>query len=313
MTTPLPLMQKVRNQAPPYKPHPAARVSMRCVLMLVLCLAVRSPLHAQNPVFAQTPDDLMRVIVAAHPEMPTQTSVDIAVIETNAPEYLASSDKSYRYRRLDALITLEVLQLKANPDLGSFWYEFIEAKAPELTESEIDAIARQWWSDGNQAMKRDERDRVQSASFQEVRGHFQSFRTGNETQVRAAENWLLMAQIGDHGERLRLPPQVQGISPLAHLLARDIAKEATVYTGEETEKLRRAVRSLLADKFMVEGDAGIAQIVSSSDVDALLDGLLSDDEGRKRSARGLLEQWLRLAIDGDVKGYADGARRNARH
>lgn len=309
MTTPLPLVQNARNQAPACKPHPPARVFMRCVLMLALCVAVRSPLYAQNPVFAETPDDLMRFIAAAHPEMPVQTSLGIAIIETNAPEYLASSDKAYRCRRLDGLITLEVRQQKADTDVRGYWYEFIKAKAPELTESEIDAIARQWWSDnGYQAELRDERGVSKSAGFREVRERFQIFRTGTEAQVNAAEHWLTMAQMGDHWERFRLPPQMQGMSPLAHLLALDISKETTVYSGEEAEKLRRTVRSLLADKFTVEGDAGIAHIVSSSDVDAVLDGLLSDDEGRKRSALGLLEQWLQRAIDEDLKRFAQDSR-----
>lgn len=282
--------------------HPSHSASRATAFLIALCLMAQLPLPAQNPAFAEAPDDLLHSVVAMHPEMPAQTSLDIAIIETNAPEYLASSDKSYRYRRLDALITLEVQQLKPSPYVRSFWYEFIEAKAPELTESEIDAIAHQWWSDnGNQAVKRDERGGSKGASFEEVRTRFRAFRTGNETQVRAAENWLLMAQVGDHWERFSLPPQVQGMSPLAHLLALEIAKEAAVYSGEEAEKLRRTVRSLLADKFMAEGDAGIAHIVSSSDVNAVLDDLTSKDEARKYSAQELLEEWIKRAIDEDLK------------
>lgn len=312
----LPLMlsqmaHKTRDQAPPYKPYPIARVFRRCLLGLALCLTVRLHLHAQNPAFTDTPDDVIRFIVAAHPEMPARTSMDIVVIETNAPDYLASSDKAYRYRRLDSFITLEAWRLKADPDVRGYWYEFIEAKAPDLTESEIDAIAREWWSDnGYQAEERFERGGSKKASFREVRAHFQLFRTGNETQVRAAKNWLMMAQMGDHWERFRLTPQMQGMSLLAHLLARDIAQEAAVYSGSEAEKLRRSVRSLLADKFMVEGDAGIAHIVSSSDVNALLDDLISKDEARKRSAQALLEEWLKRAIDEDLTRFAQGSRVN---
>jgi hypothetical protein len=309
VTTPMPLVQ---NQAPAYKPHPVPRLFMRPILMLALCLAIRLPLYAQKPVFAETPDDLLRFIAAAHPEMPAQTSFDIAVIETNAPDYLVSSDKMRRSRRLDGLITLEVRQLKADPDVRGYWYEFIKAKAPEFTESEIDAIAHEWWSvNGYQAVKHDEHGGSKSASLKEVRAHFQIFRTGNETQVNAAEHWLMMAQMDGHWARFRLPPQVEGISPLANLLARDISKEALIYTGEEGEKLRRTVRSLLADKFAVEGDVGIAHIVSSSDVDALLDGLLSEDEGRERSALELLKEWLKRAIDGDVKKYAADSPANS--
>jgi hypothetical protein len=62
---------------------------------------------------------------------------------------------------------------------------------------------------------------------------------------------------------------------------------------------------------MVEGDAGIAHLVSSSDVDALLDGLLSENDVLKRSAQALLEEWLKRAIDVDVKGYADGSPANS--
>jgi hypothetical protein len=268
-------------------------------------------MHGQSPLFADTPDRILRYIIAAHPEMPTQTSFDIAVIETSAPDYFGSSDKGYRYGRVEGLIAIEEEQLKGSPDLRRYWYEFLEAKGPALTESEIDAIARQWWSDnGNRAETHDDRGGSKSASFREVRTHFQIFRTGNEAQVRAARNWLMMAQMGDHWERFRLPPQMQGMSPLAHLLARDIAREATVYTGEQGEKLRRTVRSLLADKFMTEGDAGIAHIASSSDVDAVLDDLLSDNEGRERSAQESLEEWLRRAIDADLKRFAKGSHAN---
>jgi hypothetical protein len=100
------------------------------------------------------------------------------------------------------------------------------------------------------------------------------------------------------------------MSPLAHLLARDIAKEAMVYTAEEAEKLRRTVRSLLADKFTVEGEAGIEHSVASSEVNAVVDALLSGDETRKRDAQELLEEWLKLAIDADLKRYADASRAN---
>jgi hypothetical protein len=286
------------------KPHVS-----RCaaLTLLVLSLGIHIPLYAQAPVFAGVPDKVIHAIIPAHPEIPAQTSFDIAVIETNAPDYFASSDKGFRYGRVEALIAIEAEQLKGSPDLQRDWYEFLEAKSPALTESEIDAIARQWWSDnGNRAETHDDRGRSKSASFTEVRTHFQIFRTGNQAQVRVARNWLMMAQTADHWERFRLPPQMQGMSPLAHLLALDIAKEATVYTGEEGEKLRRTVRSLLADKFTVEGDAGIAHLVSSSDVDAVMDNLLSENEDRKHSAQESLEEWLRRAIDTDLKRFADG-------
>lgn len=304
-TTPMPLAQKTRDQAPSCTPHPVTRVFMRRVLMLALCLAVRPPLHAQSPVFVDTPNEVIHFIVASHPEMPARTSMDIAVIEINSPDYLASSDKAYRYRRLDDFITYEAWRLKGEPDMRGQWYEFIEAKAPDLTESEIDAIARQWWSDnGNQAEVHLDRGGWKKAIFSEVRERFQTFRTGNETQVRAAKNWLMMAQMADHWECFTIPPQMQGMSLLAHLLARDIAQEAMAYKGEQAEKLRRTVRSLLADKFKAEGEAGIARIVSSSDVEAILDGLSSGDQSTRRSATERLEEWLKKAVETDLKRYA---------
>jgi hypothetical protein len=291
----------------PDQPHPAFHPRACFILGLVLTVAIRPHLRAQSPVFAGVPDNFLRSIAAAHPELPAQTSFDIAIIETNAPDYFASSDKGYRYRRVEGLIAIEEEQLKVSPDLQRYWYDFLEAKGPALTESEIDAIARQWWSDnGNRAETHDDRGVSKSASFREVRTHLHIFRTGNEALVRAARNWLMMAQTGDHWERFRLPPQMQAMSPLAHLLALDIAKEATVYTGEEGEKLRRTVRSLLADKFTVEGDAGIAHIVSSSDVDAVLDDLLSENEDRKRSAQESLEAWVMRGIDTDLETFAEG-------
>ncbi|HEY1580462.1 MAG TPA: hypothetical protein VGF82_25655 [Terracidiphilus sp.] len=294
----------LRNRRTAPKPH---LPTCAALTLLFFSLGIHIPVYAQAPVFAGVPDKVIHTIIPAHPEMPAQTSFDIAVIETNAPDYFASSDKGYRYGRVEGLIAIEEEQLKGSPDLQRYWYEFLEAKGPALTESEIDAIAREWWSDnGYQAEERFERGGSKKASLSEVRARFQIFRTGNEAQIRAARNWLMMAQMGDHWEHFRLPPQMQGMSPLAHLLARDIAKEALIYTGEEGEKLRRTVRSLLADKFMVEGDAGIAHIVSSSDVDAVLDDLLSDNEGGKRSAQESLEEWLRRAIDTDLKTFANG-------
>jgi hypothetical protein len=291
--------------------HPLHVAGPAAVFLIAVCLMMPTALQAQAPVFAETPDRLMSTLTAAHPEMPAHTTNDIAIIETNAPEYLASSDKADRYRRLDGYITLEAWRLKADPDMRGYWYEFIETKAPDLTESEIDAIAREWWSDnGNRAEERTERGGSRSASFHDVLTRFQVFRTGNETQVRAAKNWLMMAQMGDQGEHLRIPPQMQGMSLLAHLIARDIAQESAAYAGVEAAKFRRTVQSLLADKFMVEGDAGIAHIVSSSDVNALLDDLTSKDEARRSSARALLEDWLKRTIDAGLKRFAKGSRAN---
>lgn len=308
-TNPMSLPQNTRSRRAAHRPH---LLTFAALALLVFSLGIHLPLHAQDAAFAAVPDEVIRTIIPAHPELPAQTSLDIAVLETNAPDYLNSSDKMYRYRRVDLLIAIEVQQLKPASDLQGYWYEFLGAKGPALTEAEIDAIAQQWWSDnGNRAEERFEHGGSKKASFSEVRTRFQIFRTGNETQVRAAENWLMMAQTGDHWQRFTLPPQMQGMSPLAHLLALDIAREATVYTGEEGEKLRRTVRSLLADKFMVEDDAGIAHIVSFSDVDAVLDGLPSEDEGRKRNAHESLEKWLKLAIDADLKSYAKGLPSNA--
>jgi hypothetical protein len=291
--------------------HPSHAASRAAVFLIAVCLMMPPALHAQTPAFAETPDRLMSTLTAAHPEVPAHITNDIAIIETNAPEYLASSDKADRYRRLDGYISLEAWRLKADPDMRGYWYEFIEAKAPDLTESEIDAIAREWWSDnGNRAEERMERGGSRSASFSEVLKRFQVLRTGNEAQVRAAKNWLMMAQMGDHRERLRIPPQMQGMSLLAHLLARDIAQESAAYTGAEATKLRRTAQSLLADKFMVEGDAGIAHIVSSSDVNTVLDDLTSKDEARRSSARALLENWLKRAIDADLQRFAKGSHAN---
>src|SRR5579884_476255 len=83
------------------------RLFMPSVLMLVLFPAIRPQLHAQKPIFVDTSEEVIHFIVAAHPEMPARTSMDMAVIEINAPDYLASSDKAYRYQRLDSFISLE--------------------------------------------------------------------------------------------------------------------------------------------------------------------------------------------------------------
>ena len=137
--------------------HPSHSPSRAAVFLIAVALMMPPALQAQAPVFAETPDRLMSTLTAAHPEVPAQTTNAIAIIETNAPDYLASSDKADRYRRLDGYISLEAWRLKADPDMRGYWYEFIEAKAPELSEDEIDGIARQWWSDnGNRAEERTE-------------------------------------------------------------------------------------------------------------------------------------------------------------
>ena len=295
----------------PSLPHRSFHSRACFILGLALTVAIRPQLRAQSPVFADTPDQLLAYIVSAHPELPAQTSVDIAIIETNAPSYLASSDKTRRLYRLNGLIWLEGEQLKANPDLRCCWYEFVEAKAPALTAAEMDAIAQDWWrANGFQAFKHGERGGLYSATFEEVRGHLQIFRTGNEAQVHAAKQWLMMAQAAGGWEALRIPPQMQGLSPVAHLLASDIAQEAAIFAGPEADKLRDTLKSLLVGKFTVTRDDGATLPLSTLDVDALLDTLTSGGAARRARAGEMLEEWLRQAIDADFRRVAQGSRVN---
>ena len=307
INTYMPAVERARNRATGYRVH----LSACCALTFALCFAFFPQLHGQSPVFAGAPDQVLTYIVSAHPELPVQTSYDIAIIETNAPAYLASSDKTQRSYRLNGLIWLESEQLKANPDLRCCWYEFVEAKAPALTRAEMDDIARDWWRANDfKAFKHGERGGLYSATFEEVRAHLQIFRTGNEAQVHAAKQWLMMAQAAGGWENLRIPPQMQGLSPLAHLLASDIAQEAGIYDGPEADKLRNTLKSLLVGKFTVTRDDGATLPVSILDVDALVDALLSKEGARRARAGETLEEWLKEAIDADFKRAAQDSRIN---
>lgn len=303
--------QRTRNQTTAYRPY----VFVYSALAFILCLAIHPQLRAQSPAFADAPDHVLTYIVSAHPDLPVQTSLDIAIIETNAPAYLASSDKTQRSYRLHGLIWLEAEQLKANPDLRCCWYEFVEAAAPALTAAKIDAIAQDWWrANGFQAFTHGERGGLYSATFEEVRAHLQIFRTGNEAQVHAAKQWLMMAQAAEGWERLRIPPQMLGLSPLAHLLDGDIAQEAASFVGPEADKLRKRLQSLLVGKFMVTRDDGATLPISTIDVDGLLNALTSGDAARRTHAGEILEEWLKKAIDADLKTRAEeSSRYRAQH
>ena len=277
----------------------AYRRGLRCAL-LVACLAIRLPLRAQNPVFQEMPDDTLRY-VAANDRLPARVSFEIALIETNAPSYRASADKLVRYYRVNRLIELEHDLLKPSADLRSYWYDFLEVKAPELTQDEIDAIARDWWAaNGFRAVKHGERHGLRDATLNEVRAHLRIFRTGDEAQVAAAKQWLMMAQMAEGWQSLTIPPQMRAFSPLAHLLARDIAEETQLYSGPEVVKMRNAVKRLITGKFIVEGESGIRHAVTERDIDALLDTFSSTPDERTR-AQAILEEWLKEAIDADLK------------
>ncbi len=283
---------------------------MHAACLFILLTACRQ-LWAQHPVFAEMPDSPIR-LVAAHPEMPVQTSFDISVIETNAPSYMASFDKMERRGWLNTLIAAEEERLKPSPDLRRYWYEFVQATA--LTEQEMDAIAHNWWSaSGNRAVKHAPGDEPENATFEEVRAHFETLRVGVLTRAMAAKRWLMTAGTDGTWERLRIPTQAQAISPLAHLLARDIAEEAEMYTGPEALKLRKTLQSLLVGKFTLKGNDGITRPVSAKDVDALLVTLASGEDAPKADAKQRLEEWLTRAIDADLlKSARDAARRRQR-
>lgn len=276
--------------------HAASRAA---VFLIAAYLMIGLPLHGQNPVFQEMPDDTLRY-AAVNDRMPARASFEIAVIETNAPSYRASTNKLVRCHRINRLIELEHDRLKSSPDLRRYWYDFLEAKAPELTEDEIDAIARDWWSsNGFRAAKYDERHALQDATLNEVRAHLRLFRTGNEAQVAAAKQWLMMAQMAGGWESFTISPQMRGLSPLSHLLAREISEETQLYTGPEAVKMRNSVKRLITGKLTIEA-GGIQRLVSEADIDALLDRFSSTPDERSR-AQGILEEWLKEAIDADLK------------
>jgi hypothetical protein len=282
---------------------------IRALLFLTVLAVTSTLLHAQGAVFVDKPEYLTRRLVANHPEIPVQTSCAIAVIEANAPSYISAHDKDARLKRLDWLVTLEYLRLyKPETAFSNGWYEFVAATAPTLLEAEIDAVAQDWWSAmGSRAVKRDEHEVLHEASFEEVRAHFEALRTGNEMEAFAAIVWLIAAE-PDKREKhpIRLPPQARDVSPLAHLLARDIAQELPLYTGPEAAKLRSAVKKLLTGRFQIAGDTGIAHVIDERDVDALLDTLSANPEKHAR-ALPMLEDWLTRAIDADLQAMEDAA------
>jgi hypothetical protein len=296
-----PLPASALEAQPARVPTSVMRAASRCaVFLLAACLTIPLALHAQVPVFEEMPDGTLRYVTAANDRIPARASFEIAVIETNAPSYRGSADKPMRYYRINRLIELEDELLKPSPDLQGYWYDFLEAKAPELTEDEIEAIARDWWAANRfRAAKHDGRYGLRDATLKEVRAHLLIFRTGNEVQVAAAKQWLMMAQMDGTLDSLAIPPQMRALSPLAHLLARDISEEARLYGGPEAVKMRNTVKRLIVGKLTVEGETGIQHTVLESDIDALLEKFSSDSEERSH-AQEALEEWLKQAIDADI-------------
>lgn len=289
--------------------HALSIASSGALALLATCLLAGS-LHAQSPVFADAPDSILGDLPGLRPDMPVHTLRDIAVIEMNAPSYIYDPEKSARLDRLDWLMTLEHLRIhEPAKAFHHHWYEFVAAKAPTLSEPEMDAIAQDWWSAmGSRAVTLDEHHVWRKATFKEVRAHFQVLRTGNDNQAFAAVVWLISAEpLKRENRTIRLLPQAQNVSPLAHLLARDIAEELTMYTDAETVKLRNAVKRLVTGKFRITDDTGTEHIVTQADVDTLLDAFSTNPEEERRALQ-ILEEWLKRAIDADLQAFEDTAR-----
>jgi len=254
--------------------------------------------------FCDIPDPFLRYLPAAHPEMPVATSHAIAVIESNAPVFPSPSKRephAERYEWISFLLTLEDLRIHAPAEaVQRGWCEFVAAKAPTFSEAEMDAIAQSWWSAmGNRAVAWDAHDALRDASWEEVRTHFQTLKTGTIQQARAAKYWLINAQNPEGRKHLTLPSQLEGVSPLAMRLTHDIELEMRIYAGKHSlEKLRRIVENLIAGKFL---DENTRNGVSAAQVDALLERVASDDRKQKRSAMDQLEQWLKQALEADLK------------
>ena len=229
------------------------------------------PNQAETPVgpaFIETPDPFMRYLPAAHPETPVPAAQYIAIIESNAPGFRPLGNEPPRKERFEwvsLLLTIEYLRInEPAAALRPGWYEFVAAKAPALSQPEMDAIAEDWWSAmGNRAIASEPHGVWRDATWEEVRGHFQTLRTGTAEQASAAKYWLIYAENADFGNNLTLAPEVQGVSPLAVLLARDIEVEARIYAKPGSERLRKVVGCLIAGKFAAaaDGSTGIARTI----------------------------------------------------
>src|SRR4029077_1981976 len=132
----------------------------------------------------------------------------------------------------------------------------------------------------------------------------QILRDGEEEEVGAAKAWLSHAEIRPLGKNLTLPPEAQSVSPLAMLLAHDIAEEARMYSGQESAKLRKAVACLIVQKFDVPAPTAASpdatRKISAGDVDALFEDL-SATGSRESDARDRREEWLKKAIEADLQ------------
>jgi hypothetical protein len=133
------LAEERRKEIARGKARPSARTKAKAassVLALIfLLLTARPLLHAQNPVFAEKPDDAFRTIAGA--------------------------------RRLSIFIDIEQERIKPSPGLRGYWYALVLAKAPMLREDEIGGIAWNWWSAmGERAVKRDAHDIFHDATVE---------------------------------------------------------------------------------------------------------------------------------------------------
>lgn len=72
--------------------------------------------------------------------------------------------------------------------------------------------------------------------------------------------------------------------------------------------MRNAVKRLVTGKLTIVGDAGIQHAVLESDIDTLLDRFSSTLDERTR-AQAILEEWLKEAIDVDLRYEAEEAQR----
>jgi hypothetical protein len=237
-------------------------------------------------------------------------TIPIARIAASDPDYRAirdpSSQEKWANRLYDAL-GLENVRVN-EPSFAPIpfsWLHLVGTRVRSLSDAQLDELATMTYqamppsasapdSDGS-------RRKLTWEDFREDY-HVWSKGAGDETDAAALRLYERMVQ----GKVcLRLPPWVMNPSPFPALLAASIAREAALYGGPEFEKLITTVETVIAGKFELpaptQDNPKAARKIAPHDVRALIVALRVGDAGKV----ALLEQWLRRALDDDLRREAE--------
>lgn len=313
--------------------HPAARrVSIFVICFFALPLLARSaavtgnpapglPLHAESyvaqtetehPRFADNADAARyfgRLATFAAPESYPFT-VPLARIAASDPDYRVITQPVLLQRRADRLrhaLTLEYVRLTypSFAVIPSFWLDLIDAQLPSLSEAQLDELATMTY----QAMPRNASIAQSDGSrrkltWEDFREYYHLWSKGDDVEAKAAVHWLEDRMVQGN-VCLGLPQWVIDSSPFPTRIATAITREAAFYSGAEFEKLIQDADTVIAGKFDLPSpttdNPKATRTIAPEDVRALILALRAGDTAKA----ALLEQWLRSALDDDLRRLAE--------